>query len=88
MWQATRRFLVASGYAAGERKIFAVSYTHNGVKSRDVIGETSRWTHEPVLVILETDGAFLVCSENRGVARGTPFLVGKHWDTRATDFGD
>jgi hypothetical protein len=41
---------------------------------------------EEVLVILDAGNLFLVCTSNRGVLRGNPVMVGKHWDTQETEF--
>jgi hypothetical protein len=56
-------------------------------KGVETVGKLSRYFQETVLVILEPTGypgmSFLLCSANRGVARGEPALVGSHvWAVR------
>jgi hypothetical protein len=44
---------------------------------------------EEVLVILQAeDGLYLVCTENRGVLRGEPILVGSGEVYQITEFDD
>ena len=85
--ESTRKFMESGGYhVATDRRIYSVSYTHNGKKYRDVVGRPSGLTGEEVLVILDAGTVFLSCSANRGVLRGDPVLIGKHWDTREREF--
>lgn len=85
--EACQKFLRDHGYeVVMDRRIYSVSYSHDGKKYRDVIGQTSGLTGEEVLVIFDGGNLFLSCSENRGVLRGEPVLIGKHWDTREREF--
>jgi hypothetical protein len=69
-----------------ERRIYSVTYTHDGTKYHDVVGQVSRLVGEEVLAIFDAGNVFVVCTTNRGVLRGNPVMVGKHWDTHATEF--
>lgn len=91
VWQATLTFTRDTHGWTGvtERRIFRLGYLHDGKHMEAQVGvphpygfETS-WEHapprerEPVVAILECEGGpFLVCTDNRGVVRGEPILVG------------
>jgi hypothetical protein len=85
--ESTKKFMESEGYhVATDRRIYSVSYSHDGKKYRDVVGQPSGLTGEEVLVIFDAGNLFLSCSANRGVLRGGPVLIGKHWDTREREF--
>ena len=85
-WQATKTFLESNGFRVSDRRIYRVSYSHDGTKYHDVVGSVSSLAGEEVLVILDAGKVFLACTENRGVMRGMPVIIGKHRDTHAEDF--
>lgn len=84
----TRKFLESDGgyHISTDRRIYSVSYSHDGKKYHDVVGQPCGLTGEVVLVIFDAGNLFLSCSANRGVARGGPVMIGKHWDTREREF--
>jgi hypothetical protein len=84
--EAARKFLLDHGYHPTDRRIYSVSYSHDGKKYRDVVGQPSGLVGEDVLVIFDAGNVFLSCTANRGVLRGEPVLIGKHWDTREREF--
>lgn len=87
VWQSTKAFMESEGgYTVNDRRLYAVSYSHNGKKYKDVVGEVNVLVGEEVLVILDAETLFLVCTANRGVLKGGPFMVGKDWDTHETEF--
>ena len=87
VWQDTKAFMEnEGGYTVNDRRIYTVSYSHNGKKYKDVVGEINALVGEKVLVILDVQSLFLVCTKNRGVFRGEPFMVGKRWNTSETEF--
>ena len=87
VWKATKKFLEQDGgYRVTERRLYAVNYSHNGRKYRDVVGGLSQLAGEEVLVILEDSNVFLICTKNRGVLRGGPVMAGRHWDAQETEF--
>ncbi|MCK4626329.1 MAG: hypothetical protein KAV00_13510 [Phycisphaerae bacterium] len=69
-----------------DRKIYHVSFTHDGKPYEARIGEEGPYASEPVIAILETSGIFLICTPNRGVLHGEPILVGKNDMIHVTDF--
>ncbi|HEV7587917.1 MAG TPA: hypothetical protein VGO40_07270 [Longimicrobium sp.] len=79
VWQATVTFMKSQGFNVVEdERIYALGpYEHNGKQCVDVVGEKDRYTHEEILVILRTRewGPTLVCTANRGVARGEPIFA-------------
>ncbi len=76
IWRATCEFAKQTlGWAVGERMIFEIRYRAAGNKETATVGKPESSTGEKVQVILESE-SFLVCTENRGVARGMPLLVG------------
>jgi hypothetical protein len=86
VWEATRKFARDQlGWEVGERRIFRIEYTHDGQDLVAQVGEQEPRQGEPVLVILESN-AYLVCTENRGVARGAPILVGLQTVSKIVDF--
>lgn len=58
-----------------EKRIYSITYKHNGKKYHSCVGEMHEIINEPILAILESN-IFLVCTPNRGVFRGEPILVG------------
>lgn len=92
LWQATKAFMEDPHGWTGitERRVFRLGYLHDGKHLEAEVGKPHPYAkaidweafeevgeEEEVLVILEREGGpFLVCSANRGVARGEPILVG------------
>jgi hypothetical protein len=74
------------GWAATERKIYRLSYNHDGMEYMATVGEMEPRTGECVTVILDAIGMFLVCTPNSGVFRGEPILVGKKEVGSVVDF--
>ena len=87
VWESTRQFMLEQGYTVLDRRIYSVTYTHNGKRCHDVVGQRSAAVPEDTLVILDAGSVFLCCTANRGVLRGGPIMAGKHWDTTAQEFG-
>ncbi|HEU4561311.1 MAG TPA: hypothetical protein VFS20_25890 [Longimicrobium sp.] len=78
VWQATVTFMKSQGFDVNEdERIYCLAYEHNGKQCVDVVGEKDRYNQEEVLVILRTRpwGPTLVCTANRGVARGEPIFA-------------
>ncbi len=73
-----------------DRRIFSLTYKHRGSIYRAEVGKHHAMNGELVVAILERaeypHGLFFVCTENRGVLRGEPILVGKHAVTSIADF--
>lgn len=72
-------FIESQGYSIlNDKRIFSITFKHNGQIITDTVGQLSPSNNEPIFVILETDSMYLVCTRNRGVLGGEPMLTGKH----------
>jgi hypothetical protein len=73
---------------ATERRIFALAYEHGGKQYYAEVGKPEPREGELVIAILEgvEQMPYLVCTPNRGVARGGPYLVGKSEVLSIVDF--
>lgn len=86
VWEATRKFAAETmEREIGIRRIFRLHYRHNGDELVAEVGKPEALAGEPVLVILEAD-PYLICTPNRGVARGMPILAGAGAVSRVVDF--
>jgi len=86
VWNATRKFAEETlGWEVSERRIFRISYRHDGKDYSVEVGKPDPRIGEVVLVILESN-TYLVCTPNRGVLRGMPILVGRNEVKRTADF--
>jgi hypothetical protein len=86
VWQATRHFAEAQfTWAVSSRRIYRLDYLHNGERHIAEVGQYDAPEDEVVQVILEST-TYLVCTENRGVRRGTPIQVGRGDVTEVVDF--
>lgn len=72
----------------GSRRVYRLSYNHNGQTVDAVVGEADPLSGEPVIAILDAGDMYLVTTANRGVARGEPILVGKGSVLYVEDFDD
>lgn len=70
-----------------ERRIFSVTYRHEGKEYYAEVGKIEQRTGELICAILESI-TYLVCTPNRGVLRGEPVLVGKEEIRSIVDFTD
>lgn len=90
-WAAIKSFAVEQHGWKGvtEARVFRVDYVHDGKHMEAEVGKPhpygyeTTWERPPprqrewVVAILEVEGGpYLVCTENRGVLRGEPILVG------------
>ena len=82
VWHATKSFAEEqTGLEVSDRRIFHVAYRHNEQDFEAQVGEPEPRTGEVCVAILES-ASFLVCTENRGVARGVPILIWYAWAGR------
>ncbi|TIO52980.1 MAG: hypothetical protein E5X80_04980 [Mesorhizobium sp.] len=68
---------------------YSINYTHNSKRERATVGEHHVVNGEVVIFILKAadgGGPYLICTENRGVARGGPILADGTWHTTAVPF--
>jgi hypothetical protein len=86
IYQSAKSFAkMTLGWDTSERRIFSITYTHNGKHHHDEVGKVSKSNNEPIMAILESN-AYLVCTMNRGVSRDMPMLVGQDEIISITDF--
>lgn len=89
VWDSVRAFLAEQGISTADRKVWKLSFRHNGKHYSEEVGRVAADLREEVLIILKAADnypLYYVCSANRGVARGEPYLVGVDEFTHATDF--
>jgi hypothetical protein len=88
VWRAVRDFLAQQGFQTHPDRFARITFKHNS-KTYDLsVGDIHPDLHEPVCVILKATTHFIyyVCTTNRGVVRGDPYLVGDGPETRAYGF--
>ena len=88
LWDATKKFAEETlNWKVTDRRIFSIAHRDEGKNTFVQVGKPESYENgEIVLVILETNGPYFVCTQNRGVQRGMPFLVGKEEVYQTTDF--
>ncbi len=71
-----------------ERKIFSLSYKHDGTNYQAEVGIAEKPNGELVIAILydETRDLYHVCTPNRGVVKGGSIMVGAHDVSSVSDF--
>src|SRR5262249_35472917 len=82
-----------TGWQVTNRRIQRVQYQHPVRRQGELrtewwgeVGKTFEFTHELCVAILETPSSYLVCTQNRGVAKGEPVLIGTPY--AIVDFDD
>jgi len=68
-----------------DRRIFSLDFRDQGKPCHVEVGKRHPITGEIVVAILDSN-CYLVCTPNRGVARGMPLLVGKQEVSWVVDF--
>lgn len=89
VYEAIKEFLGKElGALFNSRKVFYLSYVHNGQKYTAEVGQQHAINGEPVIAILYEPGRRLyhVCTPNRGVIRGMSILVGENLVNSVRDF--
>lgn len=88
--RSVREFLSTQGLGTTERRIASITFRHNGKPYDAHVGKTFPDLREEVLVILEGINPRLcyICTANRGVVRGEPYLVGNDDSTGIIDFDE
>lgn len=88
VWDSVRAFLLQQGKPTEVRKVWKLSFRHNGRSYAEEVGKEAADLKEEVIVILRAKDypLYYVCTANRGVARGEPYLVGVDHNTHAIDF--
>jgi hypothetical protein len=68
-----------------ERRIYSVGFKHNGVDYIATVGRIFERLGEEVIAIVE-GYIFYLCTGNRGVIRGEPYLIGREEVNWIKDF--
>ncbi len=76
------------GYDIKDRPVYEISFLHDGNRNIETVGNKSMINNEIVVAIFESNNLFLVCTYNRGVARGEPIKAGKGFNTSIKYFND
>lgn len=85
-YDAIRSFAKTTlGWNVSSRKIYRINYRHDGQTYVAEVGQLADRVNEKIFAILESN-AYLVCTPNRGVFRGTPILVGQNEIIDIIDF--
>jgi hypothetical protein len=77
---SVREFMDGGLSATTDRRIQSISYVHNGKDYVSTVGEVHPDLNEEIIMILEAtvpQSLFYICTANRGVARGGPYLAGR-----------
>lgn len=88
VWNAVRDFLAEQGLETEPDRFARIRFRHNGKAYGLSIGDMHPDLHEPVCVILKARNRplYYVCTTNRGVVRGDPYLVGDGPETFTSPF--
>lgn len=78
VWSSVRTFLTQQGFSTTERRIRKVYFRHNGQDYEAEVGKLFSDLREEATIILEAAHHRLIylCTPNRGVVRGEPYLIG------------
>src|ERR1700704_6065121 len=76
---AIRKFIEGQVFPLDQSRIFRLTYRHNGRDYIAEVGKVDVLQRETVIAIFKCDnyGLYCVATENRGVARDGPILVGQ-----------
>lgn len=76
VYQAVKKFAQETlGWKITDDRIYSLRYIHNGKEYFARVGDIEGFTNATVIAILKSN-TYLVCTRDRGVARGEPILVG------------
>ena len=89
LYASIKTFAVSQGDFIQERRIYGLTYRHNGKQYNVKVGDVHPFNGELVIAIFRQErpsGCYLICTANRGVVRRGPILVGDDWETHSWDF--
>lgn len=58
-----------------DERIYSIEFTRDGVNYKETVGQPSQVNGEVVIAILQCNGIYHICTNNRGVARNEPMLA-------------
>ena len=85
IYEATKKFATDTAFKPTARRIFRIEYNDHGKSTYAEVGQANPIEGELVMAILEGT-TFMVCTPNRGVMRGMPYLIGTDEITHIVDF--
>jgi len=85
IYQGIRQFVAGQVGPIMAARIYRIQFSHDGGRFNLKVGDIHPQLNEPVVAILE-GGIYYICTPNRGVVRGTPYMVGRHYDTAVEFF--
>lgn len=77
-YQAIRAYVAQRGHASTERRVYSLSFSHNGAPYVSTVGVIEPSNAETVVAILEAAGprsSFMICTLTHGVISGEPAIV-------------
>ncbi|HEV3036473.1 MAG TPA: hypothetical protein VHA33_01550 [Candidatus Angelobacter sp.] len=89
VYEGIRKFNAEQmGATLSPRRIYSVSGVHDGKPFTATVGqEFERLREVVVAILLDTSrDLYFICTPNRGVIRGEPYLSGSHEIRNAEDF--
>jgi hypothetical protein len=89
VYEGIRKFVSESmGADLSPRRIFSLTYRHEGKNYHAEVGQTHSLNGEPVIAILyeQMRDLYYVCTPNRGVLGDIPILAGAWCVERSVDF--
>jgi hypothetical protein len=89
VYEAVRKFTEQESGKITATRYYAIHYRHNGKELRARVGDPDPLVGETVIAIFRSDrqrGPFFICTENRGVRRGSPIFASGESYTRAIHF--
>jgi hypothetical protein len=91
VYEGVRKFNAEQMHAAlSPRRIYEIQGVHNGKGFTATVGEPFEALKEPVIVILldTIRDLYFICTANRGVVRGEPYLSGAGEVYSSEDFDE
>jgi hypothetical protein len=83
IYQGTKKFAAETkGWRVTDARILSIAFKDGAYAVRATVGYHEPCEGREVVVAILESGSYLVCTKNRGVSRGEPYMVGK---TEVTD---
>jgi hypothetical protein len=86
IYEATKTHVQKAMGNISSRKIFSIDYKHKDKLHHAEVGKEEKVGNEIIIIILESDTGYFVCTPSRGVHKGLPILIGKGEVISITDF--
>jgi hypothetical protein len=89
LFASIKAFAVSQGDSVQERRIYGLTYRHNGKQYNVEVGDVHPLNGELVIAIFRQErlsGCYLICTAHRGVVRRGPILAGDDGETHSWDF--